>query len=80
MLHPSQYFTEAEVKRLNDYIQAHLREREKRLEAKRPAKPLEPITYRDCYEARDARAAFELQPDAEKNLRTCTKHKTKRSS
>jgi hypothetical protein len=67
-MHPAHYITEAEVQRVNDYIQQHLAERKARLEAPRTLKPLAPTVYADCYAARDARLDHDTQPNAEKKL------------
>jgi hypothetical protein len=68
MLHPAQYFTQDDVTRERDLIQKSLADHQARLATLRPSKPMPPIVFADCYEARDARKAFEAQPDAERNL------------
>jgi hypothetical protein len=65
----AQVFTQKEADFFNAEVRAKTEEHRKSLLTPRP-KPQElPVmTYANCYEARDARHAFELQPDAEKNL------------
>ena len=69
MLHPANIFTVEQADAFNAEVNSKLDKHRASLLTPRP-KPQElpVITYANCYEARDARHAFEEQPDAEKNL------------
>jgi hypothetical protein len=69
MLNPATAFTEEQARPWNAEVRAGGEAHRKSLLTPRP-KPqdLPLIVYANCYEARDARHAFEAQPDAEKNL------------
>ncbi len=69
MLHPANIFTVEQADAFNKKVRAGGEAHRASLLTPRP-KPqdLPLIVYTNCYEARDARHAFEEQPDAEKNL------------
>ena len=69
MLHPANIFTVEQADAFNAEVRTKTDAWRASLAAPRP-KPQELplITYANCYEARDARHAFELQPDAERIL------------
>jgi hypothetical protein len=69
MQHPANMFNWEQATDFNTDIRQKMNEHRARLAAPRP-KPQElpVITYANCYEACDARHAFEVQPDAEQIL------------
>jgi hypothetical protein len=69
MLHPANIFTEEQARAFNTEVRSKMEGHRVSLAAPRP-KPQElPLTvYRNADEARDARFAFEEQPDAEQIL------------
>jgi hypothetical protein len=69
MLHPANIFTVEQANAFNAEVTAKMDKHRASLLTPRP-KPqdLPLIVYANCYEARDARHAFELQPDAERQL------------
>jgi hypothetical protein len=69
MLHPANIFTVEQATAFNAAIEKERKVHRASLLTPSP-KPqdLPLIVYANCYEARDARHAFELQPDAERQL------------
>jgi hypothetical protein len=69
MLHPANIFTEEQARAFNTEVRAKMDKHRASLATPR-LKPqdLPLISYANCYEACDARYAFESQPDAERQL------------
>jgi hypothetical protein len=69
MQHPANMFTVEQANAFNTEVRAKMDKHRASLAAPRPKPPELPvITYANCYEACDARHAFESQPDAERQL------------